>query len=53
MTVSQLIDDLKKLPQHYEVYDGNWEPVEYVCTATWEHTNYPYNKPDKEIVVIV
>lgn len=53
MSVSQLIDMLKKMPQDLEVYDSSWELVEYVCTATWEHTNYPYDKPDKEIVMIV
>lgn len=53
MSVSQLIDMLKKMPQELEVYDSSWEPVEYVCTAVWEHTNYPYDKPDKEIVMIV
>lgn len=53
MSVSQLIDLLKKMPQELEVYDGSWMPIESVCTATWEDSNYPYNRPDKEIVIIL
>lgn len=53
MSVSQLIDMLKKMPQELEVYDSSWEPIESVCTAIWEDSNYPYTKPDKEIVIII
>lgn len=53
MSVSQLIDILKKMPQELEVYNSSWESVEYVCTATWEHANYSYDKSNKEIVMIV
>ena len=53
MTVNQLIDMLKKMSQDLEVYDSSWQPIEQVCIATWEDTNYPYNKPNKEVIVIL
>ena len=52
MSVSQLIDMLKKMPQDLEVYDSSWEPVEYVCTAICNDTNR-FSARDKEIVMIV
>ena len=53
MLVSQLIDKLKKMPQELEVYDSSWEPIKDVCIVISEHTNYPYDKPDEEIVMII
>lgn len=52
MTVEQVIAELSKYPKDWEVYDGNWELVEKVYQETWEHTNYPYDKPAKQVVII-
>lgn len=53
ITVEQLIGILKQLPQNLEVYDSCLSPIEEVRISIWTHTSYPYNKPDKEVVVII
>lgn len=51
-----IVDDLKKELEQYDgnlqVYDGAGYEIEKVSQQTWEDTNYPYNKPDKKILVI-
>lgn len=52
MKVSELIEKLKRYDDNMEVYDSTGCEVENVRLTTWSHSNYPYNKPDKQIVVI-
>ena len=52
MNVGQLIDNLSKYDKSLEVYDCSGYEVEGVEKTTWSHNNYPYDKPDKEIVRI-
>lgn len=53
MTVRELIEELSKYDDDMEVYDCSLNEVEEVAEKTWVHSNYPYNKPDKQIVVIM
>ena len=52
MTVKELIDKLKQFPEDMEVMDYLYMDIEDVHERTWEDTNYPYDKPDKQVVVI-
>ena len=52
MTVKELIDKLKHFPEDMEVMDTTYMDIEDVCERTWMHTNYPYDKPDKQVVII-
>lgn len=52
MTVRELIKELDKFPKDMEVMDANYMEIESVYEETWTHTNYPYNKPDKQVVII-
>lgn len=51
-TVQDLIDELKKYPLDMEVRDYDFEIIEEVKIKTWQHTNYPYDKPNKDYVCI-
>lgn len=58
MTVKQLIDKLLKFPEDMPVAtvnDINPEDIDdpefiKVKICTWEHNNYPYNKPSFDYV---
>lgn len=52
MTVGELIKGLEKFPKDMEVMDGSHMDIESVYEDTWIHTNYPYDKPDKQVVII-
>ena len=52
MTVGELIKELENFPKDMEVMDANYMEIESVYEETWTHTNYPYNKPDKQVVII-
>lgn len=52
MTVKELINELQKYPEDMEVMDMNYMDIEKVYETTLEHTNYPYDKPDKQVVII-
>lgn len=52
MTVEELIKELDKFPKDMEVMDANYMEIESVYEGTWTHTNHPYNKPDKQFVII-
>lgn len=52
MTVKKLIDKLKEFPEDLEVMGADYMDIEHVYERTWTHTNYPYNKPDKQVVII-
>jgi len=53
MTVKELIEKLKEFPEDLPVgvmYDVHADVM--VERKTWEHTNYPYNKPDFDYINI-
>ena len=52
MTVEELINELEKFPEDMEVMDTMYMDIENVYDGTWIHTNYPYDKPDKQVVII-
>lgn len=52
MTKKELIEKLEPFPDDMEVYDYSYMEVEDVKEGVWEHTNYPYDKPDKKIIII-
>ena len=52
MLVGELIKELEKFPKDMEVMDTGYMEVESVYEGTWIHTNYPYDKPDKQVVII-
>ena len=52
MLVGELIKELEKFPKNMEVMDVGYLEIESVYEGTWIHTNYPYDKPDKQVVII-
>lgn len=52
MTVRELITILSVFPDDMEVMDYGYNEITNVEEATWEHTNYPYNKPDRQVCLI-
>ena len=52
MTVKELINILKEFPEDTEVLDAAYMDIESVYETTWEHTNYPHDKLDKQVVII-
>ena len=52
MLVGELIKELEKFPENMEVMDAGYMEIESVYEGTWIHTNYPYDKPDKQVVII-
>lgn len=58
MTVKQLIEELKKMPEDYPVAlmdDIGWaqkdDPNDIkLKICVWQQSNYPYDKPDFEYV---
>lgn len=52
MTVKELKEELSKYDNDMEVYDCSLLKIEKVYEKTWTHTNYPYDKPDKQILIL-
>ena len=52
MTKKELIEKLEPFPDDMEVYDYLYMEVENVKEGVWTDTNYPYDKPDKKIIII-
>ena len=52
MIVKELINKLKQFPEDMEVVDAAYMDIESVYEGTWTYTNYPYDKSDKQVVVI-
>ena len=53
LTVNDLINKLKEFPEDMPIsINMAGETIEDVAIQTWVHSNYPYNKPDKDYVVI-
>lgn len=53
MTVEKLIEELSKYDKDMEVVDYMFDEIQGVKEDTWTHTNYPYDKPDKQVVRIM
>ena len=53
MTVRELKEELSKFDDDMEIHDCSGYEVEGVEERTWTHDNYPYDKSDKQIVVIL
>lgn len=53
MKVGELIEELNKYDDNMEVYDEGLIKIIGVEERTWVDSNYPYDKPDKQIVVIL
>lgn len=52
MSVEELIKELEKFPKDMEVMDSGYMGIESVYEGTWTHANYPYDKPNKQIIII-
>lgn len=52
MTVQELIDQLEKFPRDMRVVDLSRMDIERVFETIFTHDNYPYNKPDEQVIVI-
>ena len=52
MTVKEMIEKLKEFPEDMKVVDDLYMDIEDVYIDTWEDINYPYDEPDKQVVVI-
>lgn len=52
MTVQELIDQLEKFPKDMRVIDSSCMDIERVFEMPFTHDNYPYNKPDEQVIVI-
>lgn len=52
MTNEELIKLLEQFDKKLEIYDTGYSPIEGVKPLTWVDGNYPYDKPDKDILII-
>ena len=52
MKVKELIKELEKFDGDMDAVDTTYYPIDGVQEATLEHTNYPYDKPDKQVIMI-
>lgn len=52
MIVKELIEKLKEFPEDMEVMNDMYMEIDNVRYGVWVHSNYPYNKPDRQVVII-
>ena len=52
MIVKELINKLKEFPQDMKVQTDGFIDIDDVKIHTWVHSNYPYNEPDENRVII-
>ena len=52
MTVKELKQFLSNFPENMDVVDSSYNDIINVKETTWEDTNYPYTKPDKQVCMI-
>lgn len=52
MSVNELIERLKKFDGDLEVVDMGYDDISDVAESTWVHSNFPYNLPDKKVIMI-
>lgn len=51
-SVGELIAELEKYPKDMPVVDMNKDCLTKTYQSTWYHSNYPYNLPDTDVIVI-
>lgn len=52
MTVKELIEKLKEFPQDMRVQTYDWLDIDNVEIKTWQDSNWPYDQPDEDRVII-
>ena len=52
MNVRELITELRKFQEDMPVCDACYIEIDGAVEKTWEDTNYPYNRPNKQVVVL-
>jgi hypothetical protein len=52
MTVKELINKLQEFPEDMDVVDYSYDDIEDVHEGTLVHNNHPYDKPDKQVIII-
>ena len=52
MIVKELINKLKEFPQDMKVQTDGFIDIDDIRIHTWVHSNYPYNEPDEDRVII-
>lgn len=52
MTVKELIEQLQTFDANLRVLDSYMLDIESVKEMTWVDSNYPYDRPDEQVVVI-
>ena len=52
MKVKELIEKLKEFDENLRVLDDCMLDIESVEERTWVDSNYPYTRPDEQVVVI-
>ena len=52
MTVQELIDKLQTFDPNLRVVDDYMLNIETVIQCVWVDSNYPYDRPDEDVVVI-
>ena len=46
------INKLKEFPEDMRVVDFAYSDLDNIYKRVWIHSNYPYNKPDEEVLMI-
>lgn len=52
MKVKDLIERLKEFDENLRVLDSYYLDIDVVEERTWVDSNYPYDKPDEQVVII-
>ena len=52
MKVKELIEKLQQFDENLRVVDDYYLEIEKVEERTWVDSNYPYDRPDEQVVVI-
>ena len=52
MKVKELIEALQRFDPNLKVLDDYMCEITLVKEITWVDSNYPYNRPDEQVVVI-
>ena len=53
MKVRELKELLNQFDDELDVMDSCYNDIDGVVEGVWEHTNYPYNLPDKRVVLLI
>ena len=52
MIVKDLIEALQRFDPNLKVVDDYMYEITEIKETTWVDSNYPYNRPDEQVVVI-